>query len=143
MTKKMTRKLATVNDFWTKDQKNELQKFKAQFINPDGRPKTEATLYAQMVRAYLATQISMDIVPIYEAMRDQAIKGNVMAFIALTDRAFGKPTQAVEMSGKDGAPIVFMPLELMNKYALETQQDIKDVNSDVVKDIDVVKDVDK
>lgn len=40
------------------------------------------------------------------------------AIDSMFDRVFGKAMQTTEVSGKDGGPIVFVPMELMSKYKL-------------------------
>ena len=86
-----------------------------------GRPKgthKDAYLYAQEARRRICELVAKDLDGIIEAQIKKALQGDSIAFIALLDRAHGKPAQAIEMQGKDGQPIVFMPLELIQKHAL-------------------------
>lgn len=89
-----------------------------------GRPRGNAIELARLFKQKLNEMIDNEKVPLIKSMLRQAKKGNVMAFNALLDRAQGKPAQAVEMSGKDGAPIVFMPLELIQKHALQVANEV-------------------
>lgn len=87
-----------------------------------GRPQgsiEETTAYRRAFLKTLNAMIDKEKVPLIRAMLKEATAGNVEAFKALLDRAQGKPAQAVELGGTDGAPIVFMPLELIQKHALE------------------------
>ena len=86
-----------------------------------------STLHAKLIRDVFVKKVFENAEPLAKAMLRKAKGGDVAAFVALMDRAIGKPAQAVEMSGKDGNPIVFMPLELIQKHALQ-------VAADVVKD---------
>ena len=97
--------------------------------------------YAREAKHFVAMKVSDSLDKLVDTMIKKAINGDVMAFVALMDRAHGKPAQAVEMTGKDGNPIVFMPLELINKYTLTTPSKPIDVNKDVVSNTVVSKDV--
>lgn len=74
---------------------------KGQSGNPKGRPKVDfevreaARLYGQEAIDKLA-----------ELMRGEDARVASSAAQALLDRGFGKPTQAVEVSGQDGNPIM-------------------------------------
>ena len=96
-----------------------------------GKPKGSigsARKYSIAVKAYFAERIYKDVKPITDALIKEAKAGNVIAFIALRDTAFGKPPQAVYQSDEEGLPIVFMPSALIEKYSLPTQ-DTSIVNS--------------
>ena len=56
---------------------------------------------------------------IVASMVAEAQEGSYQHAAYLLDRAFGKPKQAVEMSGADGAPIIFMPAALISKFGLD------------------------
>lgn len=84
-----------------------------------GRPIGDAYKLAQAMKVYIAEEIEKNKAPLIKAMLRKALDGDVQAFHALFDRAHGKPAQAVEMSGTEGQPIVFMPLALIQKFALE------------------------
>lgn len=73
----------------------------------------------QAFKEHLVKLIEKNKGPLIEAMIKEALDGNVEAFKALLDRAQGKPAQAVEVSGQNGNPIVFMPLELIQKHSLQ------------------------
>lgn len=47
---------------------------------------------------------------ILKRIRQQAAQGNLKAAEMLLDRAYGKSTQPIELSGKDGAPIEYIKL---------------------------------
>jgi len=94
---------------------------------PPGRLE-DTTMYAKAFKAYVAKKVEEHKEALVASMIVKAIDGDVTAFNALMDRAHGKPAQAVEMSGKDGNPIVFMPLELIQKHALQVAANV--VNDD-------------
>lgn len=73
---------------------------KGQSGNPGGRPK-EAPEVKELARSHTARAIERLA---YWLDSDNA-KASVAAALALLDRAWGRPTQAVEMTGKDGGPI--------------------------------------
>lgn len=89
-----------------------------------GRPVATNTLLTQKFKEYLAKRIEKEKGTLIDAMLLEAKNGNVTAFVALLDRVQGKPAQAVEMTGKDGNPIVFMPLELIQKHALQVASNV-------------------
>ena len=97
-----------------------------------GRPKSSPTAsdleYKKAVTAYLAKRIADEIEPIVDGLIVEAKQGNVMAFVALLDRAYGKVPQGIVPTDQDGTPIVFMPSALIEKYSLPTQ-DTSIVNS--------------
>lgn len=86
-----------------------------------------AVEYAREAKHYIAMQVAENMPAMVRSMIKRSIDGDVNAFTALMDRAHGKPAQALEVGGKDGNPIVFMPLELIQKHALEVTRDVKDV----------------
>ncbi len=95
-----------------------------------GRPKgsiAPARMYSIAVKDYIAKRIHDNLKPIVDAMLKEIYAGNVMSFIALRDTAFGKPPQGVYQSDDAGNPIVFMPVELIQKHALQVQQKKEDV----------------
>lgn len=86
-----------------------------------GRPKGQTTHVVEYKRAvtdYIAKRLADEIVPIVDGLVAEAKQGNVMAFIALADRAYGKVPQGIQAQDEKGNPIVFMPLELINKHSL-------------------------
>lgn len=100
-----------------------------------GRPKgtyASHTLATQEAKRKWVEMFHERVVPIFEALYKKAVDGDVMAAKELIDRAWGKATQGVEVTGEGGAPIVFMPLELIQKHALTvidvTPQDTEIVN---------------
>lgn len=100
-----------------------------------GRPKgtlEETTLFKRAIKRAILEKVWLKAGEMTDSMIKEAIKGSAVAFTAVMDRAIDKPAQAVEMSGKDGNPIVFMPLELIAKHSLDTPQELVDVNSDVI-----------
>lgn len=49
-----------------------------------------------------------------------ALQGNLQAGQYLLDRTFGKARQNIGLDGgEEGAPIIFMPASLINKFALD------------------------
>jgi len=92
-----------------------------------GDTVVEVTRINAVVKQYIAEVVEANKVDLIKAMLRQAKKGNVFAFNSLMDRCMGKPAQELEVSGKDGAPIVFMPLQLIQKHALEVaNEDIQE-----------------
>ncbi len=108
----------------------------SEFGKLGGRPLGEKRKYSEMTKEYIAEQLYLNIVPIVKSLMRQAKQGNVVAFTALMDRAYGKPITPLEHSGTDGQPIVFLPLALIQKHALQIEQEV--LQSEVV---DVTKDV--
>lgn len=68
--------------------------------NPGGRPKENDELKA-LAREYTAEAIER----IAFWMRTEEARTSLAAAMALLDRGYGKPTQATEVSGPDGAPL--------------------------------------
>ena len=81
----------------------------------------ELALKADKKRAEQAMEKSIyeNVDKIVTAMVTEAEAGSYQHGSYLLDRAFGKPKQAVEMSGSDGAPIIFMPAALITKFNLD------------------------
>jgi hypothetical protein len=74
-----------------------------------GRPKgtkTTVTIAREKAREYLARRVEEEIQPIANKLIEKASTGDVPAIKELFDRAWGKPAQALEVSGKDGGAIV-------------------------------------
>ena len=69
--------------------------------NPGGRPKEDSE-----VKALARTAGPEAIEKLLELMRGDDRRTALAAAQALLDRGFGKPSQAVEMSGPDGEPLV-------------------------------------
>lgn len=82
---------------------------KGQSGNPAGGPKKLPSL--DVLLADVLGEDPNDPAKISEAkevlvaMLKQAKKGNVQAQVAILDRAYGKPKQAVEHTGPDGDPL--------------------------------------
>lgn len=70
-----------------------------------GRKKGRATLEAEAMRNMIAIALHKHFKPILNKAIRQASDGDKFAREWLTDRAFGKVSQAVELSGKDGGPL--------------------------------------
>lgn len=68
--------------------------------NPGGRPKGEGEV-RDLAKAYTKEAINK----LANWMRSNNSKASVAASMALLDRGWGRPAQAVELSGKDGGPI--------------------------------------
>lgn len=81
----------------------------------------ELALKADKKRAEQAMEKSIyeNVDKIVTAMVTEAEAGSYQHGAYLLDRAFGKPKQAMELSGNDGAPIIFMPAALIQKFALD------------------------
>ena len=74
---------------------------KGQSGNPGGRPKGEGE-----VRDLARTYTKEAVEKLAEWMRSKNAKASVSACIALLDRGWGKPAQAMEVTGKDGGPLI-------------------------------------
>jgi len=60
-------------------------------------------------------------VPLAEKLIEIAMDGNPNAINSLLDRAFGKARQNIGLDGgAEDKPIVFMPAQLMAKYAIKS-----------------------
>lgn len=73
-----------------------------------GRPKgtkTAVTIAKEKAREYLARRVEEEIQPIANSLIEKASTGDVQAIRELFDRAWGKPAQGIELSGKDGDAI--------------------------------------
>lgn len=68
-----------------------------------GRPVASTTLQTQMMRLKLQQYLDEHIPAMVDAQVEKARKGDTQAFIALMDRAFGKPAQA--LTGADGSAL--------------------------------------
>ncbi len=88
--------------------------------------------HKRAITEYLAKYIADNIVPMVEDMRKEVHAGNVMAFVALLDRAYGKVPQGIVPTDGNGQPIVFLPLEVMQKHNL-TPQNSDNVKGELVK----------
>jgi hypothetical protein len=126
---------------YTMSEKALAQRKKASQSPNIGRDIGMAYKLAQTMKVYIAEEIEKNKAPLIQAMIRKAIDGDVPAFTALLDRAHGKPAQAVEVGGNDGQPIVFMPLALIQKFALEEsqkplQKEVVVVNNDGIKEIE-------
>ena len=75
---------------------------KGQSGNPGGRPKEDAEVKA-LARAAGPEAIDK----LMELMRGDDRRTALAAAQALLDRGFGKPSQAVEVSGDADAPLVY------------------------------------
>lgn len=73
---------------------------KGQSGNPGGRPK-ENNEVRDLARKYTKAAI----LKLAEWMESDNAKASVAASMALLDRGWGKPAQAMEVSGKDGQPL--------------------------------------
>lgn len=71
-----------------------------------GRPKAVRTIEKDKLKDYIAQRIAENAEPIITALVEKALTGDVLATRELFDRGFGKATQAIEMSGKDGKDLV-------------------------------------
>jgi hypothetical protein len=76
---------------------------KGQSGNPMGRPKV-AGEFVELLREHTHTALEA-LVEIIESGSPDAAR--VAAAVALLDRAYGKPRQAIEHSGVDGLPVGF------------------------------------
>lgn len=89
-----------------------------------GAPMHAQTIVAREIKKYITTFVSEHISDIVTVLYDKAMSGDVVALRELLDRALGKPVQGVELGDKDGNPIVFMPLELIQKHSLTIAENV-------------------
>lgn len=74
-----------------------------------GRPKgslSTHTIQTQEARARAIAMVDAQLEEIFAPQIEKAITGDTQAFNAVLDRAWGKPLQAMEMSGKDGKDLI-------------------------------------
>ncbi len=74
-----------------------------------GRPKGSVgvhTLKAQEQRIKAIQMVDDNLAAIFQPQIDKAIKGDTSAFTAVLDRAWGKPLQSTELTGKDGKDLI-------------------------------------
>lgn len=65
-----------------------------------GRPKSQATIQAQIQREQLVELLEPRVEKIFAALAAKAEKGDVQAAKELFDRAWGKPEQTVAVEDK-------------------------------------------
>ena len=70
-----------------------------------GRKKGYPALEAERARLMIAEKLATEFEPIVDQAIFQAKLGNKDARDWLTDRAYGKPKQSTELTGKDGQPL--------------------------------------
>lgn len=79
---------------------------KGQSGNPAGRPKKLPELDKLLAEVLGEEKDGMTAADaILKKLRQMATQGNLRAAEILLDRAYGKPKQALEHTGKDGGPI--------------------------------------
>ena len=89
-----------------------------------GRPTGPATIEREKAKAYIAINIGKYMPQIFKALIKKASKGDVLAIRELFDRGFGKASQAIEMSGKDGNPLLIQISEaIARKNGLDTESE--------------------
>lgn len=70
-----------------------------------GRPKSTATIEAQLQREMLIAFLEPHVEKIAKALLTKAKKGDVQAAKELFDRAWGKPSQNIDLGNKDDSPL--------------------------------------
>jgi len=86
-----------------------------------GRKKGQATIEREKMKDYIAQRIVENAEPIIAVLIEKAVKGDIPAIKELFDRGFGRPTQAVEMTGKDGRDL-FEPSDRIKELAEKLNQ---------------------
>ncbi len=71
-----------------------------------GRKIASHTLEAQEQRKKAIAMVDAELEAIFAPQIEKAMKGDTSAFNAVLDRAWGKPLQAMEMTGKDGKDLI-------------------------------------
>ena len=85
---------------------------------------------AREAREWWLKELHMHLFDIFNVLIEKAKDGDMHAIRELLDRGWGKAPVAVEHTGKDGDPIIFLPLELMNKHAIKESTppfDVKEI----------------
>lgn len=72
-----------------------------------GRKKARHTIEKEEAKKILIAAYIAHIKPINDALIKKATEGDIQAIRELHDRVYGKATQAIELSGKDGGAIEF------------------------------------
>ena len=70
-----------------------------------GRKKGFRALNREKALAYISKRVSDELGPIMDKAIVQATSGDQTTRKDLLDRAYGKPVESVELTGKDGEPI--------------------------------------
>ena len=92
--------------------------------NPSGRPKKIPELEILLADVLGEEKDGMTAAEaILKKLRQMATQGNVRAIEMLLDRAYGKPTQRTEVTGRDGSP-------LSGSFIVEVQQTTNGDSSD-------------
>lgn len=81
-----------------------------------GRPVLSTTLQTQFLKAKLQEYLQEHLPAMFDAQVKKAKEGDTQAFIAIMDRAYGKPTQA--LTGANGEAL--FPSALEKEKANET-----------------------
>lgn len=64
------------------------------------------TIKAMEQRAHAIAMVDAELEAIFRPQIEKAIKGDTSAFTAVLDRAWGKPMQSTELTGKDGKDLI-------------------------------------
>lgn len=80
-----------------------------------GRPKGFVALEAEMARKMIAEMLHEHLPAMIAAQIEKAKAGDTKAFQELLDRTYGKASQAVELTGKDGDAIQINISEVIAK----------------------------
>lgn len=78
-----------------------------------------STLMAIKTKEEFIKKVNENLQPIFDALLKKAESGDVAALREILDRAWGKPVQP--LAGDKKNPLVFLPLELMEKYKLKNE----------------------
>ena len=104
-----------------------------------GRPKGALgrhTMDKIEAHKWWVAAVIKDLPKIYNALAEKAFAGDVLAIKELMDRAFGKSVTPLAVSDNAGQPIVFLPLALIEKHALQDDDNVSQLPP-----VDVTKDV--
>src|SRR5262249_39593246 len=95
--------------------------------NPNGRPKHDKA--RDIARAIFEQNPEA----IYAAMGKLLLKGNAQAFKELSERAYGRITQGLEIAGPDGGPVEYRDLteQQLNDRIRELQDKLDSNLTDV------------
>ena len=90
-----------------------------------GRKQGFAAKSAEEARKLFAERVAQEIVPLADILLKQAKKGDIRAIRELFDRAWGRPSQAIQLqSEKLPIPIMvrFLNDETLEKYAFTDEE---------------------
>lgn len=109
--------------------KHQFKKGKDSRRNMDGRPKIPC-IKGLIMKALGGEELAeAEIQKMIQAMKDEAVNGDVRCFNALMDRVYGKPAQSVDVTS-DGKSINPMQIVVAKDTADKLSDAIRDMNGE-------------